>query len=198
MLAVIRNPDFVQLQQDYLETRSQLKFAKAEYERQGELYRQEVAPQKNYQRAQAEYEAMQVKTSAQAARLRFAGLPVGGAIVTTAALRTPKSGFVKAVNVSVGQSVTPTDVLFEIVDPEHLHVELTVFEKDIPQVKEKPARALHPGQRLGEPGAHRPGLPHQQNHQRRAHRARARPPRRRRRARSCRAPSCGPSSKPTA
>ncbi|MBF9219474.1 efflux RND transporter periplasmic adaptor subunit [Hymenobacter ruricola] len=135
LLAVIRNPDFVQLQQDYLEARSQLKYAKAEAERQGELYRQEVAPQKNYQRAQAEYEALQVKTSAQAARLRLAGLPVGGRIVSTASLRAPKSGFVKAVNVSIGQSVTPTDVLFEIVNPEHLHVELTVFERDIPQVK---------------------------------------------------------------
>ena len=134
VLAVIRNPDFVQLQQDYLEARSQLKYARAEYERQGELYRQEVAPQKNYQRAQAEYEALQVKTNAQAARLRLAGLPIGGAIVSTATLRAPKSGFVKAVNVSIGQSVTPTDVLFEIVNPEHLHVELTVFEKDIPQV----------------------------------------------------------------
>lgn len=136
VLAVIRNPNFVQLQQDYLETRSQLKLAKAEYERQGELYRQEVAPQKNYQRAQAEYEALQVKTNAQAARLRLAGLPVGGAIVSTATLRAPKGGYVKAVNVSIGQSVTPTDVLFEIVNPQHLHVELTVFERDIPQVKE--------------------------------------------------------------
>ena len=135
VLAVIRNPDFVQLQQDYLETRSQLKLARAEYERQGELYRQEVAPQKNFQRAQAEYEALQVKTNAQAARLRLAGLPIGGAIVSTATLRAPKGGYVKAVNVSIGQSVTPTDVLFEIVNPEHLHVELTVFEKDIPQVK---------------------------------------------------------------
>jgi len=137
VLAVIRNPDFVQLQQDYLETRSQLKFARAEAERQAELYRQEVAPQKNYQRARVEYEALQVKNQAQAARLRLVGLPVGGAIVSTAQLRAPKSGFVKAVNVSVGQSVTPNDVLFEIVNPEHLHVELTVFEKDIPQVKEQ-------------------------------------------------------------
>jgi membrane fusion protein, heavy metal efflux system len=136
LLAIIRNPDFVQLQQDYLETRSQLKLAKAEYERQAELYRQEVAPQKNYQRAQAEYEALQVKTNAQAARLRLAGLPLGGPIVSTASVRAPKDGYVKAVNVSIGQSVTPTDVLFEIVNPKHLHVELTVFEKDIPQVKE--------------------------------------------------------------
>lgn len=134
VLATIRNPDFAQLQQDYLETRSQLTYAKAEYERQAELYRQEVAPQKNFQRAQAEYQGLQAKSEAQAARLRASGLPVGGTIVTTAALRAPVSGFVKSVNVTVGQSVTPTDVLFEIVDPEHLHVELTVFEKDVPQL----------------------------------------------------------------
>jgi cobalt-zinc-cadmium efflux system membrane fusion protein len=134
VLATIRNPDFVQLQQDYLETRSQLTYAKAEYERQAELYRQEVAPQKNYQRAQAEYQGLQVKAAALAARLRATGLPVGGTIVTTAALRAPANGFVKAVNVTAGQSVVPTDVLFEIVNPEHLHVELTVFEKDVPQL----------------------------------------------------------------
>ncbi|WP_280640560.1 efflux RND transporter periplasmic adaptor subunit [Hymenobacter volaticus] len=89
VLATIRNPDFAQLQQDYLETRSQLTYAKAEYERQAELYRQEVAPQKNFQRAQAEYQGLQAKAAAQAARLRASGLPVGGTIVTTAALRAP-------------------------------------------------------------------------------------------------------------
>ena len=63
------------------------------------------------------------------------GLPVGGAIVTTATLRAPRAGFVRAVNVTVGQSVTTTEPLFEIVDPEHLHVELTVFEKDVARVQ---------------------------------------------------------------
>ncbi|AYA39028.1 efflux RND transporter periplasmic adaptor subunit (plasmid) [Hymenobacter oligotrophus] len=135
VLAVIRNPEFVTLQQAYLETRSRLKFAQAELARQKELYQQEVAPLKNYQRAQAEVEALQVQTSAQAARLRIAGLPVGGGIVTTAALRAPRAGFVRAVNVTVGQSVTATEPLFEIVDPEHLHVELTVFERDVARVQ---------------------------------------------------------------
>ncbi|UPL51279.1 efflux RND transporter periplasmic adaptor subunit [Hymenobacter sublimis] len=135
VLATIRNPEFVQLQQDYLETRSRLDYARAELARQKELYEQEVAPQKNYQRAQADYRALQVQTNAQAARLRLAGLPVGGKIVTTATLRAPRAGFVRAVNVTVGQAVTATDALFEIVDPEHLHVELTVFERDVARVQ---------------------------------------------------------------
>ena len=135
VLAVIRNAEFVQLQHNYLETRSRLEYARTELARQKELYEQEVAPQKNYQRAQAEYSALRVQTDAQAARLRLAGLPVGGRMVTTATLRSPRAGFVRAVNVTVGQAVTPTDALFEIVDPEHLHVELTVFERDVARVQ---------------------------------------------------------------
>ncbi|SHJ80265.1 membrane fusion protein, cobalt-zinc-cadmium efflux system [Hymenobacter daecheongensis DSM 21074] len=135
VLATIRNPEFVTLQQDYLETRARLEYARTELARQKELYEQEVAPQKNYQRAQADYRALQVQTKAQAARLRLAGLPVGGRIVTTASLRAPRAGFVRAVNVTVGQAVTATDALFEIVDPEHLHVELTVFERDVARVQ---------------------------------------------------------------
>ncbi|MBC8082899.1 MAG: efflux RND transporter periplasmic adaptor subunit, partial [Hymenobacter sp.] len=135
VLAIIRNAGFVQLQQEYLETRGRLAYAQAELARQQELYEQEVAPQKNYQRAQADYNALRVQSQAQAARLRLANLPVGGRIVTTAAVRAPRAGFVRAVNVTVGQSVTPTDALFEIVDPEHLHVELTVFEKDVARLR---------------------------------------------------------------
>ncbi|GAA3994927.1 efflux RND transporter periplasmic adaptor subunit [Hymenobacter fastidiosus] len=135
VLAVIRNAGFVQLQQDYLETGSRLEYARTELARQKELYEQEVAPQKNYQRAQADYNALRVQTNAQAARLRLAGLPVGGRIVSTATVRAPRAGFVKTVNVTVGQSVTATETLFEIVDPEHLHVELTVFEKDVARLR---------------------------------------------------------------
>ena len=141
VLAVIRNPDFIQLQQSYLETQSQLTFARAELDRQAELVREEVAPAKNLQRARAEYGALQAQAAGQVARLRLAGLPVGRRpFVSTATLYAPKNAFVKTVNVTVGQSVTPTDALFELVDPDHLHVELTVFEKDVP--------LLHKGQRI--------------------------------------------------
>ncbi|WP_051718600.1 efflux RND transporter periplasmic adaptor subunit [Hymenobacter sp. IS2118] len=137
VLAVISNPEFIQLQQDYLETQSQLRYAKTDLERQRELVREEVAPAKNAQQAQARYGALAAQAAGQVARLRLAGLPVGAQpFVTTATLRAPKAAFVKAMNVAVGQSVTPTDALFVLVDPDHLHVELTVFEKDATQLKQ--------------------------------------------------------------
>ncbi len=39
-------------------------------------------------------------------------------------------------NANVGMFMSPADVILEIVDTNHLHVELAVFEKDILQVKE--------------------------------------------------------------
>jgi cobalt-zinc-cadmium efflux system membrane fusion protein len=136
-VALIRNPEFIQVQQDYRQALSQLEFARAEVERQRELVREEVAPAKNLQRAQAEYRSLQAQRDALAARLRLAGLPVSasGAMVSTAELRAPISGFVREVRATPGQTVAATDPVAELVDPTHLHVELTVFERDAPRVK---------------------------------------------------------------
>jgi len=56
-------------------------------------------------------------------------------ISSTANVYSPIDGFVTDVNVNIGKFVNPADVLFTIVDTEHLHAELTIFEKDIPKVQ---------------------------------------------------------------
>ena len=43
-------------------------------------------------------------------------------------------GFLKSVNVNIGKYVSPTDVLFEIVNSDKLFLELTLFEKDADKV----------------------------------------------------------------
>jgi cobalt-zinc-cadmium efflux system membrane fusion protein len=136
-VAVVRNPEFIQVQQDYRQALSQLDYARAEMERQRELVREEVAPAKNYQRAQSEYRSLLAQRDALAARLRLAGLPVqaSGPMVSTAELRAPISGFVRHVRATTGQTVSATEPVAELVDPTHLHVELTVFEKDAPRLQ---------------------------------------------------------------
>jgi cobalt-zinc-cadmium efflux system membrane fusion protein len=58
-----------------------------------------------------------------------------GNIRSSINLFSPIHGYVTQVNVNIGKFVNPADVLFVIVDTEHLHAELVVFEKDIPKVK---------------------------------------------------------------
>lgn len=44
---------------------------------------------------------------------------------------SPIDGYVSKVDVNIGKYVTPSDVLFELVNPTDIHLALTVFEKDL-------------------------------------------------------------------
>ena len=139
LIAVIENPDYIQIQQDYLEAKNQFEFSKADYERQQELSKENVNAQKTVQQAKSTYQTWLAKMNGLMAKLKminvdFISLDAGN-ITSTGNVYSPISGYVTEVNVNIGKFVNPSDVLFEIVDTEHLHAELTVFEKDVPKLK---------------------------------------------------------------
>lgn len=139
IIAVIENPDYIQLQQDYLEARNQSEYNKAEYDRQQQLAKENVNAQKVLQQAKTSYLNGLARVNGLAARLQLININAASlkeeSISATANVFSPIDGFVTAVNVNIGKFVNPSDVLFTIVDTEHLHAELTVFEKDIPKIK---------------------------------------------------------------
>lgn len=138
-IASIENIDFVQIQQDYLEAKSNLEFAKADYERQQELAKENVNSEKTLQQSKASYASWNAKYAGLLEKLKVLNLnPTSveqGNLKSSINLYSPIDGYVTQVNVNLGKFVNPTDVLFEIVDTEHLHAELIVFEKDIPKLK---------------------------------------------------------------
>ncbi|WP_295125107.1 efflux RND transporter periplasmic adaptor subunit [uncultured Chitinophaga sp.] len=144
VIAVLENQDYVQLQQDYLESRSQLELTSAEYERQQTLSAQNVNSQKTLQQAKAQYQVAQARESALRQRLQL--ININASQLTPSNIRSQVNiysavnGYVTKVNVNGGKFVNPNDVMFEIVDGTDLHVELNVFEKDAASVK--------PGQRV--------------------------------------------------
>jgi cobalt-zinc-cadmium efflux system membrane fusion protein len=95
---------------------------------------------KVYQQAKNEYENQQVLLKALSEKLQLIGInPTGltvAGISRKVAIHSPINGFVSKVNVNIGKYVNPTDVLFELINPEDLHASLTVFEKDMPMVHE--------------------------------------------------------------
>lgn len=139
VIATIENLEFIQIQQDYLEAKSQFDLAKADYERQQELARDNVNSQKTLQQAQSNFRTWQAKSAAFEERLKVLNIRASdvdnGSISSTINLYSPIDGYVTEVSVNIGKFANPTDVLFEIVDTEHLHAELIVFEKDVPKLK---------------------------------------------------------------
>jgi cobalt-zinc-cadmium efflux system membrane fusion protein len=139
VVAAIQNPEFIQMQQDYLDYRSQLQFLKQELDRQEELAKENVNSKKALQKAKSEYQSMSARFLGQKTRLSLLDISFPalekGQILKTFNLYAPIAGYVTQVNTNTGAFASTTDMLFKIADTEHLHAELTVFEKDVPRLK---------------------------------------------------------------
>lgn len=133
-LAIIENQDFIDIQQNYLEAKNKFELAKAEYNRQRELYKNDISSQKNMQQVSSNYKILKVQVKALEQKLSLVGInPLKlneDNIRRSVAVISPISGYIKAVNVSIGKSVSASDILFEIVNSDKLFLELTLFEKD--------------------------------------------------------------------
>lgn len=139
VIAVLQNQDFVQLQQDYLDSKAQLEYLDVEYNRQQELSRQNINSQKTLENARSQYKSMLAKVSGLKHKLELININpdrlTADNISSTTNIYSPVSGYVTKVNVNVGKFVNPNDVMFEIVNGSNLHVELNVFEKDLPKIR---------------------------------------------------------------
>lgn len=133
-LAVIENPEFIDIQQNYLETKIRYELAKAEYERQNELFKSDVSSQKNMQQVTSEYNTLRVQLKALEQKLSLVGIDphklTEDNMSKSVALVSPIAGNVTAVNLSIGKYVSPSDVLIEIVNSDKLYLELVLFEKE--------------------------------------------------------------------
>lgn len=143
-LAILENQEFVDIQQNYLEAKSKLEFAEAEFKRHSELYKEDVYSKQNLQQVTADYKSLKAQVKGLEQKLALIGINTAGLheddISRSVALVSPISGYIKAVNINVGKYVAPTDVLFEIVNSDRLILELNLFEKD--------ANMMFPGQNI--------------------------------------------------
>lgn len=155
VLVTLEHPDYVKLQQEYLQAVAQLRFQRQELDRQTVLAREEVGARRKFQQASADFETTRALVTSLEAQLAQLHLSVAalqkGTISRTISLPAPISGYVDKVNLRIGQYVTSTDILVNIVNKDHLHLELHVFENDISQIREgQLVRFTLPQQQAGE------------------------------------------------
>lgn len=135
VLAVVEDQQYIQLQQDYLTARARIGYLENEYNRQKDLNQSQAASDKVVQQAEAEFQSQRVLMASLAEKLRLAGINPDKISETTISrsinIYSPINGFVSKVNVNIGKYVSPTEVLFELVNPSDIHLALKVYEKDL-------------------------------------------------------------------
>ena len=134
-VAVIEGEQYIQLQQDYLTTKEKIGYLQKEYERQRDLNKTQAASDKAFQQAETEFKTQQVLMSAYKEKLKLVGINVDklseNNISRSINIFSPIDGYVSKVNVNIGKYVSPTEVLFELINPSDIHLALKIFEKDI-------------------------------------------------------------------
>lgn len=139
VLFSIENPDFIEIQQQYLENLSRRDFLKVEKERQAQLFSENVVSAKAYQQAESEYLMNEARIKGLEEKLRLIGLNPEeirkGRIFSSVQIFSPIDGIVSDVYANVGKYINPKDVVMDITNTEDLHVELELYEKDMARVR---------------------------------------------------------------
>lgn len=135
VIATMDDQQYVQIQQDFLTAKSKLQYAEKEFNRQKELNESQASSDKIFQQAETEYKGLKIELAALSEKLKLINVNpktlTTNSISRSVSIYSPINGFVSKVNANIGKYVNPSDVIFELVNPEDIHLNLRIFEKDL-------------------------------------------------------------------
>ena len=139
VVAELESMEYIDLQQQYMQLMSKIKYLKEDFERQKLLREEDAVSRKKYVMAEMEYKSAVSEFNGLNSKLEMLNVDKDrlekGLIAPNLLVRAPISGSVKKLNTMIGKHIDPSEEIMEIVNPEHLHLELSVFEKDVLKVK---------------------------------------------------------------
>ncbi len=139
VLATLENPEFITLQQTYLDSHAQNEFLYNEFLRQQVLSQEEVASQKRFQQSKAEYLSMRSRMDAAAAQLTLLGIDttclLKNGITPYLEIKAPISGYATNVKMNIGKHFNSGEPLCEIINKSEMMLCLTAYEKDLNHLK---------------------------------------------------------------
>lgn len=140
VIARIANTELAGIQQNLISINAQLKLARLEYNRQRELVAGNAAPLKNQQKAQAELSSLNAQQAALQKQLAILGISAAsvstGNISATITLTAPISGTISDIHTQIGSRIDAATPVADIVNNSELHLDLYVYEKDLPGIRE--------------------------------------------------------------
>ncbi len=139
VLFSLKNPDFVQMQEQFLETKNSLDYLKSDYERQKQLKEEQITSAKKYLKAKSDYQSAVSRYQSLRKQLQMLNINpdrlTSSTIRSTVYITSPLSGYVTDINIEKGIYLESAQVAMKVVNTEHKHVEMKVYEKDLQKIK---------------------------------------------------------------
>jgi len=134
VIGTIVNTELSGLQQQMISINAQMKYAELEQKRQKELVEGNAAPLKNLQKAEAELNSLRAQQSALQNQLSALGVSPSQSISSVLNITAPISGTISEVTAQIGSNVNANTPIAQIINNSELHLDLFVYEKDLPKV----------------------------------------------------------------
>lgn len=138
-LATLLNPEFVRMQQEFLDAQSQLTFAEAEYNRQKQLSEKNIGARKTFQQAESNYNSLKAKQNGLRQQLNLLGINTSSLspdnISSVITIRSPIKGNISHIDINIGTTAEPSKKLMDVVDNSQLHLDLFIYEQDLLKIK---------------------------------------------------------------
>ena len=139
IIATITNPQFIQPQEEYLAVSNKIIFAEQEAQRQKKLNAGNAGALKNLQNATAELNTLRTRKASLQQQIQLMGINPNSVsnsnLKSVLVVKSPLNGIVSNVFAKIGSYADASSPVAEIVDNGSLHLDLQIFEKDLPLLK---------------------------------------------------------------
>ncbi len=139
VIATIVNPQFVQLQEAYLTATSELILAEQELQRQQALNDGNAGAKRNLENAISQLNTLRTRKASLREQIQLMGINPdtvnASSLQSALTVTSPIGGVVSAVYAKLGSYVDVSSPLVEVVDNQMIHLDLQVFERDLPAMR---------------------------------------------------------------
>ncbi len=139
-LFLLEDLNIIEMQQVYLENHATIASLKSDYERQTELAREDIASEKTLLKAQSDYRSALARVNGLKSRLEMLDINIDEVekanFVSSVMVRSPIEGGVATMGITQGMYLSPETEAVEVVNPNKVYLELSIFELDVLRLKE--------------------------------------------------------------
>ncbi len=138
VIARLQHPDYIMLQQKFMEAMHEVEYLEQEFKRQGELSVENAASLKKLQKAKADYWKSVANYKSLKAQLEMLGIDPNSLknenFVSSIQIKAPIDGYITELNANRGKYVAQNEFIYEIMDIRYMHAHIKVYEKDVSKI----------------------------------------------------------------
>ncbi len=139
VIAHFTHPDIAQVQKDYLTAQAQKQFLKKDLDRKKGLLSENGVSQRSYDQLESEYVEITTRVKSLEDELRRLEIRPSSvkteSITQTLKLKAPIDGVITEIFRKTGEYVSASEPILSILNRDHEHIELQVFQNDLRKVK---------------------------------------------------------------